>query len=76
MQLENLSIQLELTVVVGGEVTVVGGEVTDVGGEVTVVGGEVTEEPEHDMDSSPMAAMANLFSTRVLALSAVEVPVA
>ena len=69
MQLENLSIQLELTVVVGGEVTVVGGEVTD-------VGGEVTEEPEHDMDSSPMAAMANLFSTRVLALSAVEVPVA
>ena len=62
MQLENLSTQLELTVVVGGE--------------VTVVGGEVTEEPEHDMDSSPMAAMANLFSTRVLALSAVEVPVA
>ena len=64
MQLENLSTQLELTVVVGGEVTDVGGEVTD------------AEVPEHDMDSSPMAATANLFSTSVLALSAVEVPVA
>lgn len=71
MQLENLSTQLELTVVVGGEVTDVGGKVTDVGGEVTD-----SEVPEHDMDSSPMAATANLFSTRVLALSAVEVPVA
>ena len=64
MQLENLSTQLELTVVVGGEVTDVGGEVTD------------AEVPEHDMDSAPMAATANLFSTRVLALSAVDVPVA
>ena len=84
MQLEYLSVQFELTAADGGELTVAeGAEVTVAeGAELTVAeGAELTVADADDvgveqvMVSSPTAATANLFSTRVLALSAVGVPV-